>query len=209
MLDMHRFLGAAALVFTAVHVASIVLDSYVSFSLVQVLVPFTSTWKPSAVAWGIVTLWLLAAVEVTSLVRNRIPQRVWRLTHVLAFPLFAFSTVHVVTAGTDSAHVLLRATLVAANLAVVGLTAWRLWQLDQRGSTSAPAPTSRIPAIVRAGRGQVARGPAASGTARPGGPVVMPAEPPMAPEPDAPRTPATAGSQALPSRLSPGGTTLS
>ena len=32
------------------------------------------------------------------------------MTHVFAFPLFAFSTVHVVTAGTDSANPLLRGT---------------------------------------------------------------------------------------------------
>jgi hypothetical protein len=216
MLDMHRFLGAAALVFTAIHVASIMLDSYVSFRFVQVLVPFTSTWKPSAVAWGIVTMWLLAAVEITSLVRNRIPQRVWRLTHVLAFPLFAFSTVHVVTAGTDSANVLLRATLILANLAVVGLTAWRLWQLERRAAQPLPAPTSRIPASVRAATARVGDGrPAGSGPRTDDGPVAgggrvaMPAEPPMAPDPDVRRASATAGSQARPSRLSPKGSTLS
>jgi hypothetical protein len=69
-LDLHRFLGGLALVFTAVHVLAIIADSYVSFGLTQVLVPLTSTWHPVAVAWGIEGLYLLAAVEVTSLLRK-------------------------------------------------------------------------------------------------------------------------------------------
>jgi hypothetical protein len=54
-------------VFTAVHVAAIVADSYVHFGLVDVLVPLAATWHPLAVAWGIVGLYLLLAVEITSL----------------------------------------------------------------------------------------------------------------------------------------------
>src|SRR6478735_11893828 len=52
ILDLHRFLGALALVFTGVHVVAIVADSYVHFGLTEVLVPFTGTWHPVAVAWA-------------------------------------------------------------------------------------------------------------------------------------------------------------
>ena len=92
MLDLHRFLGGAALVFVGIHVASIMLDSYVHFGLVEVLVPFTGSWHPVAVAWGIVGLYLLAAVELTSLARKRLSQRVWRMTHGLAFPLYVMAS---------------------------------------------------------------------------------------------------------------------
>ena len=67
---------------------------YVHFGLVEVLVPFTGTWHPAAVAWGIIGLYALAAVEVTSLLRRRLSKRVWRATHFLSFPLFALTTVH-------------------------------------------------------------------------------------------------------------------
>ena len=60
LLDLHRFLGAAAVVFSGIHVASIVLETYVHFGLVEVLVPFTGTWHPVAVAWGIAGVYLLA-----------------------------------------------------------------------------------------------------------------------------------------------------
>ena len=45
-LDLHRFLGALATIFTAVHVGAILIDTYVKFDLVSVLVPFASSWKP-------------------------------------------------------------------------------------------------------------------------------------------------------------------
>jgi hypothetical protein len=85
---MHRFLGGLAVVFTAVHVVAILFDTFVTFSLVKVLVPFTGARHPGAVAWGIVAMYALAAVEITSLLRTRISKRAWRATHYLSFPLF-------------------------------------------------------------------------------------------------------------------------
>src|SRR6478752_1109401 len=67
MLSTHRYLGALAVTFVAVHVIAILADSYVQFSLVDVLVPFTGAWHPVAVAWGVVGMYLLLAVEITSL----------------------------------------------------------------------------------------------------------------------------------------------
>ena len=126
LLDLHRFLGGLAVVFVAVHVSAILLDSYVPFSAVQVLVPFTSSWHPNAVAWGIVGLYLLAAVELTSLLRTRLPQRVWRKVHYLSFPLFLVTTVHTLSAGTDRANPVLRIAVFSVCGLVVLLTALRL-----------------------------------------------------------------------------------
>jgi hypothetical protein len=52
MLDLHRGLGALALIFTGVHVAAIMLDSYVPFDRVSTFVPFTASWHPLAIAWA-------------------------------------------------------------------------------------------------------------------------------------------------------------
>ena len=71
LLDLHRYLGALAVVFTGIHVGALIADSYVHFDVVDVLVPFASSWRPGAVAWGVVAVWLLAAVELTSLAKRR------------------------------------------------------------------------------------------------------------------------------------------
>jgi hypothetical protein len=80
ILDLHRFLGGLALIFTGVHVVALVLDSYVHFGLTEILVPLASAWHPVAVAWGVIGLYLLLAVELTSLAK-RISKRTWRMTH--------------------------------------------------------------------------------------------------------------------------------
>src|SRR5439155_22653243 len=66
LFDLHRFLGGIAVAFTAIHVGAILLDTYVHFSLVNVVVPFTGTWHSAAVAWGIVAIYVLVAVDLTS-----------------------------------------------------------------------------------------------------------------------------------------------
>src|SRR5205085_6457786 len=97
ILDLHRFLGGATVVFTGLHLVAILVDSYVHFDLVAILVPFASQWNPLAVAWGIAAFYLLAAVEITSLLRRSLP-RLWRRVHYASFPLFALATIHGVAA---------------------------------------------------------------------------------------------------------------
>ena len=47
ILDLHRFLGGSAVIFTALHIAGLVADSYVHFGLADLLVPFASSWHPA------------------------------------------------------------------------------------------------------------------------------------------------------------------
>lgn len=150
LLDLHRFLGAAGIVFTAVHVISIVLDSYTHFGLVEVLVPLTGTWHPVAVAWGIVAMYLMVAVEVTSLLRARISKRAWRLSHYLSFPLFAFATIHTLAAGTDAGLAWVRWGVVGATAAIAALTIRRVDQAN-RDQDALPPVAPSAPARVGGG----------------------------------------------------------
>ncbi len=126
LLAMHRFLGALAVVFTALHVLAIVLDDFVRFSIVDALVPMASTWRPVPVAIGVVAMYVLVAVEVTSLLRSRLSPRVWREVHLLSYVLFALSTLHALTAGTDARALVTEG--VAFGIAAVGaFVALSLW----------------------------------------------------------------------------------
>lgn len=133
VLDLHRFLGGLAVVFTGVHVAGLVADSYVHFGPVEILVPFASAWRPAAVAWGVIGLYLLVAIELTSLLRARLPRKLWRLTHLGSFPLFALSTLHALTAGTDAGTTAWQLLMALLGAAVVGLVAARQVRVGERG----------------------------------------------------------------------------
>jgi hypothetical protein len=151
LLDLHRWLGGLALVFTGVHVVAILLDSYVHFGLASVLVPLATHWHPVAVAWGIVSLYMLAAVELTSLARRQLSNRLWKRVHMLSFPLFITSTVHGLTAGTDARTpmAIITAALVTAGVCVLAAVRFGTEpaQVARRTSHTVAAPRAR--AMVR------------------------------------------------------------
>lgn len=150
MLSLHRYLGALAVVFVGVHVAGIMLDSYTSFGPADVLVPFASSWHPVAVAWGIVGMYLLAAIEVTSLLRHKLSNKAWHSIHLLSYILFGFVTVHFVTAGTDAKAILAStAAVLVATAAAFGSAALYLWRSDPGVPVEQPAANPRIPAAAR------------------------------------------------------------
>jgi predicted ferric reductase len=126
LLDLHRWLAGLALVFTGIHVVGIMADTYVNFGLASVLIPLASHWHPVAVAWGIISLYLLAAVELTSLLRRHLNHRLWRRVHFLSFPLFVTSTIHGVSAGTDGRKPMAIITAVLTVGAVAAITAVRI-----------------------------------------------------------------------------------
>jgi DMSO/TMAO reductase YedYZ heme-binding membrane subunit len=155
LLSLHRFLGALAVAFVAVHVGAILLDTYTNFSLVNVLVPFTGTWHPVAVAWGIVAMYLLVAIEVTSLLRHRMSNKSWRAVHITAYGVFALSTVHMLTAGTDvRAMVSTGLGVLLGTLAVFGSAALYIWRSEPRARahvrTAARQPSMHPPTNTRA-----------------------------------------------------------
>jgi predicted ferric reductase len=113
--EVHRFTAALAVVFTMGHLVALVADNYVRFTWDDLLIPFASSYKTGAVTWGVVALWLLAAVQITSLLRNRLSRRVWRRIHALAFPLFAAAAFHTTLAGTDAKN----PVLVITNLGII------------------------------------------------------------------------------------------
>ena len=146
LLDLHRFVGGATVVFVGVHLAAIFLDSFVHFDLVALFVPFASAWNPAAVAWGIVALYLLVAVEITSLLRRALPNRFWRRVHYASFPIFALATIHGLTAGTDSRTTFAVMVVSGAVLCVGLLTATRLGRAigNVEPVRAAPPPVATI-----------------------------------------------------------------
>ena len=136
LLGLHRHLGGLAVIFTAIHLIGIVADSYVTFSWAAVLVPMASDWKPGAVAFGVVAMYLLIAIEATSLAIRHLPRNVWRWVHRSSFLLYATATWHGITAGTDAGNQWFRAAAWLSLALVVGLTVRLVVVLRARVATA-------------------------------------------------------------------------
>ena len=141
-LDLHRFLGALATLFTFIHLATLVADSFVRFTIVDLLVPGASEWEPGAVALGVVSLWLLVTVEATSLLQKRLPRTLWRWTHLSSYPLFWLATFHFVQAGTDARSGPAVVAVYLAAGAVLFFTASRSLITRRKRTLVASAPSS-------------------------------------------------------------------
>jgi predicted ferric reductase len=162
LLDLHRWLGGLALVFTGIHVVAILSDTYVHFGLASVLIPLAARWHPVAVAWGVASLYLLAAVEVTSLVRKHLSHRLWKRVHFLSLPLFVFSTIHGLSAGTDGRTPMAIITAALVTSGVAALVAVRIRESSHRPRVNRPLPAgSRVARGTEATERQVAKRPVA------------------------------------------------
>ena len=115
------------------HVVAILADDFVHFGLADVFVPMVSSWHPLAVAWGIVGMYLLIAVEATSLARQHLSQKAWRGIHMLSYVLLALVTIHLLTAGTDANDLLPAASAVLIGVgAVFGAAVLLTWRTAPR-----------------------------------------------------------------------------
>jgi DMSO/TMAO reductase YedYZ heme-binding membrane subunit len=147
MVDLHRWLGGTALVLVGVHLAALLADSYVHFTLVDLLVPFASSYEPLGVAVGVLALYLLALVQVSSLAMRRIPTTWWRGIHMTSYGLVFVVSLHAVLTGTDVLRgFYLAATIVLAVAPVVAITIRLARPRPVRAATkAAPRTAERVP----------------------------------------------------------------
>lgn len=103
LLEWHRITSVLALSFVFAHVLAIVLDPVVRFSVLDALVPFTSTYRPLQVGAGTLAQWMLIAVLTSTAAAGAMRWSTWRNVHYLSFPCYAFALLHGLTTGTDSA----------------------------------------------------------------------------------------------------------
>ena len=142
LLDLHRWLGALTIVFVGLHMGALVADNYVHFDLVDLLVPFASSWRTIAVAIGVIAFWLLVAVQVSSSMMRRLPRRLWRYIHLTSYLTFWLTSIHAALAGTDRTSPLYQATAIVAIVTVMWSLAYRLLRGPRRRG-GRPRPTGR------------------------------------------------------------------
>jgi DMSO/TMAO reductase YedYZ heme-binding membrane subunit len=140
MLDLHRFLGALAVVFVVVHVAGLSFDRFVGFDWDDLLVPYASAWRPGAVAWGIAAAYLLVAVEVTSLLVRYVRRGLWHAVHLCSYVVFAAVTAHALLAGADADVPAVQVFAITSSALVVLLTGARAAVLVSARVRRSPGP---------------------------------------------------------------------
>jgi DMSO/TMAO reductase YedYZ heme-binding membrane subunit len=136
--ELHGYLSLLALVFITVHVCAVLVDPFTRFGLAEVFVPFASHYRPIWMGLGIVALYLLLAVWVSSRLRARIGFRAWRAVHFLAYGVYGAATVHGLGTGSDTRSYWALLLYGSSILIVGGLAGRRLLVPTSQGQRAQP-----------------------------------------------------------------------
>lgn len=127
----HRNISLLALAFLAVHISTAILDGYVTLHWIDVLVPFASDYHPFWLGLGAIAIDLLLAVLITSLLRARIPLKVWLGVHWLSYLCWPIALAHGLgIGGADSGLAWVVLLNIACVVAVAGVSIWRAGRSD-------------------------------------------------------------------------------
>lgn len=100
--SLHRFVTALSYGFLSAHLLSLLVDPTVSFGLTQLLVPFNANWGEPWTGLGVLAMYLLAVIALSSALIRRISHRTWKAFHRLAFPMYVLALAHGIGTGTDT-----------------------------------------------------------------------------------------------------------
>lgn len=132
--ELHRSLSIVAMVFLGVHILTTLADSFVNTGWISAVVPFTSSYRTTAVALGAIAFDLTLVVWITSMLKMRIKNASWRAIHWFTYLAFSSSLVHAYLAGTDSRSGAGFLLVVGCAGAFALASAWRFLQRPTRAA---------------------------------------------------------------------------
>ena len=140
----HRVASGLGLGVLALHIGTVLADTYAKVNATGAVVPFTAGYRATWVGLGTIAAWLLVTVTVLGLARGRLAAsargaRAWRVVHVLAYPAWLLALVHGWTSGTDTHVPWVRVVYLLCGFAGVAALVSR-WSQESR-----PRPLLRRP----------------------------------------------------------------
>lgn len=125
----HRALGITFALAVIIHMVTLLFDHFAPFSIIDILVPWASSYKTISlfgvpvgslfVALGVLAFYGAIIVVVTSLLLIDRKPKLWKLVHYLSYLIIFDVFIHALFLGTDTGHGLGRVLWVAGNIAVL------------------------------------------------------------------------------------------
>jgi NADH:ubiquinone oxidoreductase subunit F (NADH-binding)/DMSO/TMAO reductase YedYZ heme-binding membrane subunit len=137
---LHRTLALTSLFFLAFHVVTSAIDPFTALGWESVVLPFAVDYKRIGLGLGSVALYLLAAITITSLIRDRIGLRTWRVVHWLSYAFWPVAMIHGIGTGSDTNSLWMYAINVACIAAVGAAVVWRVFDAASRRPLAADVP---------------------------------------------------------------------
>ncbi len=136
--ELHQFVAALATLLVLGHLATLLVDPYLPFSVKNVFLPLNEPYRPFAVILGVLAFYVMVALLLSSWFRSFMPYWVWRAVHYLSFVAFILVTAHGLLAGSDAGESWMHGIYVGSAAGVGFVTLFRLLG-SQRKATQAKA----------------------------------------------------------------------
>lgn len=115
-LNIHAWLSVQALVLVFMHGGALLFDKYIQLTLVDIAVPFFNKTYGWELAAGIMAMYLMLILILTSYLKKFINYKVWRVIHFLNVILYGAAIYHALYLGTDLAGGVARDIFIGANI---------------------------------------------------------------------------------------------
>ena len=130
---LHRNVSLLVVVFLALHVLASVVDDFVHITVADAFVPFVGSYRPFWLGLGAISMDLLLALIVTSLLRRHVGHRAWRFVHWGAYACWPIAVVHGLGIGSDERFRWMLAVVALCAAAVLAAVVWRVAATRRRG----------------------------------------------------------------------------
>jgi sulfoxide reductase heme-binding subunit YedZ len=142
--ELHQFISLLAAAFVALHLLALLFDPFISFSPLNLLLPLGQPYRPVPVDLGVLALYALGVVLVSSWLRRRMSQRTWRTLHNASFAVFFLATLHGLLAGSDAGQPWMHALYVGAAASVLFLVVARIFAQPSERAQDTPVTPRRV-----------------------------------------------------------------
>ena len=111
---LHEYTTVLWIPLAGTHVLLLLLDKTARIGLLDVVVPFHSSYGTLAIGLGALSVDILLVVTVTAFFKRQMNKDLWQWLHRLSYPAFALLFLHSVLSGTDFSDPIVSAITWAA-----------------------------------------------------------------------------------------------
>lgn len=127
-LDLHEHLSLWSIYATVFHVVILLYNHYLTFTWLDLTIPFFSGYERVMMAFGILSFYVILVVTVTTYLRSRLTPQRWRAIHLVSLAGFLMALIHGVMMGTDTGNPFMGFLYRFTGLSVGLLAAYRLFK---------------------------------------------------------------------------------
>jgi len=125
--SLHDFMTWVWIPLGLAHAGSLLLDRTAQITPLDLVVPFGVSYAPLAIGLGTLSLDIVLVITVTSWLRRRLDDRLWRWIHRASYVAFVTLFLHALLSGTDFSSPLISSISWSAALGIGLLAASRIF----------------------------------------------------------------------------------